>query len=456
MSLLPVTLFTTCKPFHGETAVMQENALCSWARLGVPILVFGDEPGVEEICARTGATHIPDIDRSDSGVPLLSSLFDTAKALSTTGYLAYVNADIILRGDFTNCLQSIDSAYPSLVVARRQNIPLNQLLPDAPSCDQILNELVEQFGNWDEDNAIDLFVFHRDLFYAVVPLAIGRMQWDNWLLWQAKQEGARIIDATGAISLLHPFHGYASHTEGWQEVTQGTDAERNRDLCKDHLLDISEAATHFIHNHELLAHTEEKAPLSPKVRFTPNSYRAIRGALHHLLTGLTSRPIVETVDCIRNLLWSHEVFFPLTNQQRDWDCASLGTQLRLSKTQLDAGDTQACLQTLQNILVSEMVERAQQQSASGRPLLIWGAGQLGQRLQALFDRLQIQFMGFLDSNRQLVNETINGKPVIANDWQQVTTGTGNSPYIFIASMYYREIANSLKATGLTQGQDFWA
>ena len=47
-----LTIFTTPKPFVGQAATQQRNAIVSWTLLRPrpEIVVFGDEEGAERIC----------------------------------------------------------------------------------------------------------------------------------------------------------------------------------------------------------------------------------------------------------------------------------------------------------------------------------------------------------------------------------------------------------------------
>ena len=57
---MPVTLCAVPKPFTGETATIQHNALRSWAALEPRprVVLAGDEDGTEAAAARWGATHV--------------------------------------------------------------------------------------------------------------------------------------------------------------------------------------------------------------------------------------------------------------------------------------------------------------------------------------------------------------------------------------------------------------
>ena len=51
---------------------------------------------------------------------------------------------------------------------------------------------------------IDYFAFSRGLYYKNTPaFVIGRPGWDNWLVWQARKSGARVVDATAVVQAVH-------------------------------------------------------------------------------------------------------------------------------------------------------------------------------------------------------------------------------------------------------------
>lgn len=451
-----VTLFTTCKPFQGEAGVLQDNALRSWAQLNLPIMVFGDEPGVAETCAQIGARHFPEVARNPQGTPLLNDLFDRARLASDSPWLCYVNADILLRADFKiafeNIHAAVNAAQPTLTVARRINIPSSQPLQEF---ERAVDPLIERYGYLDPANAIDLFLFTRDLFTEIPPLAVGRMQWDNWLLWKAHSDNAQVIDATGAISVIHPIHGYSDHAAGWNQVTQGEESQHNRSLCGHQQMDIDQASTHFYRNGSL---DERSADAGPAPTAIPEcgSPQSLAAGIHYLLTGLDSRPVASTVDALRTILWSHQSFFPLSIESKGFEKTVLREALLNAERAIGCGDFELSLQVLQHLLVNDLLEQAGEMHRGGRPLLIWGAGQMGLRLQALFDRVRIPFIGFVDSNRKLLHQTINGKPVVANAWSELDWEGSQPPFVFIASMYHREIAQNLQADGLVKGRDFIA
>jgi len=71
--------------------------------------------------------------------------------------------------------------------------------------------------------------------YTNIPsFAIGRLAWDNWLLWRATSQGTPIVDATAAVTVVHQEHGYAAGTvkkfdKRWVEL--GPEAQQNLALA---------------------------------------------------------------------------------------------------------------------------------------------------------------------------------------------------------------------------------
>src|SRR5215472_6961866 len=73
-----LTFFATAKPFIGQNAIIQRNALESWKQLSpeVEVILFGDEPGAAEICGELGLHHEPQVKRHESGMKFLNYMFE--------------------------------------------------------------------------------------------------------------------------------------------------------------------------------------------------------------------------------------------------------------------------------------------------------------------------------------------------------------------------------------------
>ena len=206
-----ITLFALPKAFTGDAVVLQRNALESWVRLApdVEVVLIGDDPGIAEAAAGSGARHLTGVATTDYGTPLLSSAFALARAASTRRLLAYVNADIVLLPDFIAAVRRI--RFPSfLCLGRRWDVDLAEELPTDGDYERRVRSLVAARGKLALPDAIDYFVFERAGPLAELPpFAVGRPGWDNWMIYRARSLGIPVVDATRVLTAVHQNHGYA-------------------------------------------------------------------------------------------------------------------------------------------------------------------------------------------------------------------------------------------------------
>jgi hypothetical protein len=225
-----LTLFTVAKPFRGEFAVIQRNAILSWTRLRphCEILLLGDEEGIAEIASETGAVHVPVIERNEFGTPLVNGIFSEAQKRASFPLLCYVNADIILLSDFLPAIRRATEWNPkSLVVGGRRDLNLLNSLLWQPNWEDQLRALLGKTGALHPHSGLDYFVFPRNLLGQLPAFAIGRCLWDGWLLYRARSLGVPVVDATEQITAVHQNHGYSHHLDGEFGVWEGTEKQHN-------------------------------------------------------------------------------------------------------------------------------------------------------------------------------------------------------------------------------------
>jgi len=212
-----ITLFAIPKPFVGATAVIQRNALESWARLGpeVDVLLVGGDEGVEDAADSVGARHVAEVETTRYGTPLL----------------ACVNADVILLPDFVAALRKI--RLPRfLCLGRRWNVDLATPFDFGEGYEQRLGAVARN-GELALPDAIDYFVLDRDgPLTELPPFAVGRPGWDNWMIYRARKLRIPVVDATRAITAIHPRHGYEHVPEGTGAQWSGPEADANFELIK--------------------------------------------------------------------------------------------------------------------------------------------------------------------------------------------------------------------------------
>ena len=214
-----ITLFTAPKPFtNPHIAMIQRNAIRSWKALGsdIEILLLGEEGGIAENAVILGVRHIREIKKNSYGTPLISSLFQTAREQNESPLLAYVNADILLLPDFVSTAQQVLAINREfLLVGQRWDLDVNSDLTFSDGWQERLRQECVVRGKLHRPMGSDYFIYPRQCFVRIPAFSIGRAGWDNWMIYEARQQGWKTIDATGSIQIIHQDHDY-SHLPGGQ------------------------------------------------------------------------------------------------------------------------------------------------------------------------------------------------------------------------------------------------
>jgi hypothetical protein len=249
-----ITFFACPKPFQGHINIIQRNAIKSWSLLRPKpeIILVGMDSGVAEACEEFGLMHIAEIDRNEYGTPLVNSIFQVAQEKAAYPIVCYINSDIILLSDFTQTVQTVAAKIPKfLVLGQRTDIDIQEAWNfDATDWEADFKNLLLQRGTLHAPTGIDYFCFPRGMYTDIPPFAIGRLKWDNWLVWRARSQGFPIVDITETVSVAHQNHGYAvdsfrkldarsiegqNHRRVWKNISLshdtwvdlGTEAQRN-------------------------------------------------------------------------------------------------------------------------------------------------------------------------------------------------------------------------------------
>lgn len=213
-----LAIFTAPKPFtdaHIDT--IQRNAIRSWQALGlgVEVLLLGDEPGMAKAAKELGAAHVKDVARNAQGTPLVSSLFEAARAHSDAPFLAYVNADIILLPETLPLVEGVvEQAEAFVLMGQRYDLDIPESLDFASGWDAAMRDRIQQEGKLHPQGGSDYFIFPRALYARVPDFAIGRAGWDNWMIYEAITQPWLAVDATPSLPVIHQTHDYTHLPEG--------------------------------------------------------------------------------------------------------------------------------------------------------------------------------------------------------------------------------------------------
>jgi hypothetical protein len=223
-----LTIFSVPKAFKGHIGTIQRNALKSWTLLRPrpEVVLFGSDEGTAETAAELGLKHISEIAVNPRGAPLLSDMFRKAEAAARSELMCYVNADILLLGEFVSAVQAVQKRFAkSLLVSKRINIGLAEELVFTPEWEESLRTRSDAMDGG--PTAIDVFVFPKGTYPQVPDFGIGRLWFDQWLIKAALQRKLPVVDASLMAPVLHQNHDYNHVAGGAEQVWRGQEPQEN-------------------------------------------------------------------------------------------------------------------------------------------------------------------------------------------------------------------------------------
>jgi len=209
------SIFATCKPFVGEMAYIQENAIRSWLTLEprVDLVLIGDDSGAKEISGRLGCRFYADVERAFCGAPLFNSLFALGQQLAKHDVVCYLNADLIVLQDFADALCHVAANFEwFLMIGKHWRVGAGGLLDFRPGWQQGLKQSLAQHS---KPTALDYFGFRRGLYVDDLPeYAMGYYCWDTFLMWDAMCREVPVVDVSSVVTVVHQEHKkYAPQSE---------------------------------------------------------------------------------------------------------------------------------------------------------------------------------------------------------------------------------------------------
>lgn len=212
-----ITFFSAPKPFtNPHIAMIQRNAIRSWTLLpDVEVILLGDEVGLAEVAKEFDVKHFPNVKVNESGVPLISSMFEIARENSNGELLCIVNADMILMSDFVEAARRSRMLRDKFVLlSQRWDYDITSPLDFAEGWESGLRESVRKQNQLHRPAGSDFFLFPKSCYQDVPNFSIGRAGWDNWMIYKARAEKWAVIDCTPSVMIAHQNHDYSHLPEG--------------------------------------------------------------------------------------------------------------------------------------------------------------------------------------------------------------------------------------------------
>ena len=230
-----ITMFTVPRYFRGNFEIIQHNAIKSWLLLKpIPeIILCGNEEGTSTFAAKVGVRHIPDVELSDKGTPLIHSVFKKAQAMASHSIVGYFSSDIIFVDGFLETVNEVSSKFDNfMIVGRRWDLDVPELIDFSNSqWEENLHNCATLFGKLHSTAGMDFHIFRKGFGLDMPPFIVGRPAWDNWFLFQGISLKFDTVDATGKIFAVHQTHDYSHIVGGQPEGRAGEEASKNRGLA---------------------------------------------------------------------------------------------------------------------------------------------------------------------------------------------------------------------------------
>lgn len=244
-------LFSIPKPMQGEAERLQHNAFDSWRRLGpqLQVVLLGDEAGIAQAAAEYGFDHLAALPTNDHGTPLVSAAMAKVRQHSEAPWLMYSNADILFDNSLLTGVAALQDFAGNRFLGIGQRLE-SELTEDTRGwSESAWNAWMlaqRHTGNWASVVCKDFFLFPRHLYQSIPDFAVGRGNWDNWMVYQAHRWGMPVIDLTAHVTAVHQPHGH-NHSGGRRlAYVAGAEARENQRLARGRHLLLGSHASHYL------------------------------------------------------------------------------------------------------------------------------------------------------------------------------------------------------------------
>jgi hypothetical protein len=117
--------------------------------------------------------------------------------------------------DFVTCsLQAAAQKEKFLLAGRRWDLDVQEEMVFSETWEEDVMQQVKERGKLHGAKGSDYFIFPKACYQNIPDLTVGRAGWDNWMLFQARWMKWPLINATGAINIIHQQHDYSHLPDG--------------------------------------------------------------------------------------------------------------------------------------------------------------------------------------------------------------------------------------------------
>jgi hypothetical protein len=208
-----VILFSSPKPRRDDTEAVQISAFRSWRRVfpKARILLFADGATWEDFAREVGFELAGSLPLSSEKGEVIQFPFEKVSKLAGDGLAMYVNSDILLDPSAHATAVSLEN-LPGPWLASARRCCLSQWVGPELAKENEWKEFYKrarETGVWGEACAMDVFLFRGLSFEAMPPFLIGHRGWDNWMIYNARNQNIPVIDISMTMRAIHCDHDYS-------------------------------------------------------------------------------------------------------------------------------------------------------------------------------------------------------------------------------------------------------
>ena len=219
------TFFTMCTAVPsvlGELGPIARRSIASWQALNPApeIILLGDGEGIAELTAEFSVKHLPMVGRNNFGTPLLGSALHALRNNSSNALAVFTHCDVIFDQSLADALMISSSTFPQFLL---------------------------KGGREGATHKFDYFAFHGNPWASYIPhFALGKGEYDHWLVGEALHNGFMVIDGTQRVKVLHQSHSYLHTLWGSAErLASSVEVRMNNEImCGGKFFRLREAFTH--------------------------------------------------------------------------------------------------------------------------------------------------------------------------------------------------------------------
>lgn len=202
-----LTLFTTVGPGAASKPILPRT-LKNWAKfkpLFIPVL-FTDDAESRALALKEGWEVLNVSHSASCGLPVIHSMFKDVMHSFNSKYYGYANSDILFTENFIHTLVAMDYSdlekNETFITGRRVNVV-------GLSDEEVLNfsnisQSGRNRGTLFQISAEDYFITGKGYKWDSGPdVVVGALGIDNWLVFDARASGNKVIDGTESITAVH-------------------------------------------------------------------------------------------------------------------------------------------------------------------------------------------------------------------------------------------------------------